>query len=503
MSRCLRLAVAFIGVSFVLVGCAGPDSTVEVDEPASADPVATGAVVDLAADEKTSVAPALPEAPGCYWIAPEQGAARVAAAGGLELSLAAVGPLQGSHPQAVEIFFETGSDSARGEDLAAAQGEQATPLARLDIGPGERADCSTACVTKSRLEGGLPVGAGLLLARFYSKGGELLCEASNAVQVNAPPEIEGLRVDPAEPEAATNVHFEVNVSDPDGDELVLFHAWRHESGREIHERVLEGRETRPGEKWTLEFSAQDPFERAAAELVEFSIKLPEAQTARFCEPGSRLQGLGPPWDDETWCEKQDGAGEWQHHGFHRRWWSAAKDLIKSEEEWRDGQKNGRWTSWYENSKKSYEASWSKGSLNGPAMAWHDNGSRSAEYSFRDGEKHGLEVNWYREGGEQYRMEGFVSGRKEGVETRWHRNGNKQEETHWKDGRRHGNQIIWHPHGAVLEERSYVKGKRHGTWQRWHANGVRAAEGHHEHGRPIGEWLRWNENGDIEDGEALP
>jgi len=491
-----------MGICIALVGCTGPDSPGEVEDAVLIEDTSVH-VVEPTPEEKPQLAPVIPKTPGCYWLAPELGAARVAAVGGLDLSVAVVGPLQGSHPKAVELFYESLSSSSQSEGSVSAQGELAAPLVRLDLGAGVPADCSKACVTSSRLEGGLPVGDGVLLARFYSEGGELICESSNPVRVNAPPRIEGLRVDPAEPEAATNVHFEVNVLDPDGDELVHFHSWRHESGREVHERVLEGRETRPGEKWTLEFTAQDPFERAEPELVEFSIKLPVAQTERFCEPGMRLHGLGPPWDAETWCEKQDESGVWQRHGFHRRWWSAAKDLIKSEEEWRDGQKHGRWTSWYENSKKSYEASWTKGFLNGPARAWHDNGSRSAEYSFRDGEKHGLEVNWYREGGEQYRMDAFVSGRKEGVETRWYRNGNKQTETRWKDGRRDGKQTHWHPHGAVLEERSYVSGKRHGSWQRWHANGVRAAEGHHEHGRPTGEWLRWNENGDVEDGEALP
>jgi len=391
-------------------------------------------------------------------------------------------------------------DADKSEQEAAALPQS---LLRLTLDRAEQVDCTAGCTVEARLDQGLAVGPSQLFARFYSESGALLCESSNAVQVNAPPEVVVLRVDPAQPEAATNVHFEVEVVDPDGDELVSSHAWIREDGHEVHDKVLEGRETRPGESWTLEFSVQDPFERPPAQKVEFSITLPVAQAERFCEPGTRMQGLGPPWDDETWCEQQLEDGTWQRHGFHRRWWSAAKDLIKSEEEWREGRKHGSWTSWYENGKTSYLASWQQGQLNGPAQAWHDNGSRSAEYSFAKGEKHGIEVNWFREGGEQYRMDEFVAGRKNGIETRWYPNGNKQDETHWKEGRRSGKQTSWHPHGAVLEERSYVDGKRHGSWQRWHANGVKAAQGQHENGRPSGEWLRWNENGDVEDGEAVP
>ena len=500
MSHHWNLAGGLFVVSMALVACSsGSESGGGLEQPiaGSPDPVpVTAADVALTARSEPAAPPTLPAVPGCYWLAPEQGAARVAAVGGIDLVLGAVGPIQGSTPHEVEVLHAGSSEEGQSE-----QDSEVPPqsLLRLTIDVGAETACATGCIVEAHLEQGLAVGPSELLARIYSESGALLCESSNAVHVNAPPEVMSLRVDPELPEAATNVHFEVEVFDPDGDELVSSHAWVREDGHEVHDRILEGRETRPGEKWTLKFSVQDPFERPPAKQVEFSIKLPIAQAERFCEPGTRLHGLGPPWDDETWCEKQLEGGTWQRHGFHRRWWSAAKDLIKSEEEWREGRKHGSWTSWYENGKTSYLASWEQGQLNGPAQAWHDNGSRSAEYSFEKGEKHGIEVNWFREGGEQYRMDEFVEGRKNGVETRWYRNGNKQDESHWKEGRRYGKQTSWHPHGAVLEERSYLNG----SWQRWHANGIKAAQGQHENGRPIGEWLRWNENGDVEDGEAVP
>ena len=466
---------------------------------ASAEASATRPVPERAEVKPQPELP-MPTGPGCYWLAPERGAARIAAVGGLPLALAVVGRVRGVLPSKVQVFYTPLIEGGAEQRVVPLGGQ---PLLQLPLVQTAQEDNVEAFLARAQLDDGLDAGAGTLRARFLSQAGELLCEAINEVRINAPPRIVLLRVDPAQPEAATNVQFTVETSDADDDELVTAHAWRHESGRAIHEQVLLGRETRPGERWTLEFSVQDPFEPAVVVKLPFEITLPVTQAARFCEPGTRLHGLGPPWDAETWCEQQAAGGKWRRHGFHRRWWSAARELIKSEEQWRAGRKHGRWMSWYENGNKSYEASWIEGQLSGPARAWHDNASRSAEYSFRDGEKDGLEVNWYREGGEQYRMEAFVMGRKDGLETRWYRNGNKQEETHWKAGRRHGEQSRWHPHGSIFEERNYSQGKRHGPWQRWHANGSHAAAGAHEHGRPSGEWLRWNENGELEDAEAVP
>lgn len=340
-----------------------------------------------------------------------------------------------------------------------------------------------------------------LVARVINEGDDKACETSNTVRVNAPPVVTGLVVDPAEPEAGMDIRFKAEVFDPDSDDIVTFHVWRNESGREVHRPVLAGKETRPGERWTFEFTVQDPFERIGPLKVEFEAKMPEGHAEKFCAPGTTMQGLGPPWDHETWCEKEGPGGKRIRHGFHRRWWSAAKELIKSEEEWRDGRKHGRWTAWHENDKKAYEATWHEGKLTGPARAWHDNGSKSAEYSFENGEKHGVEVNWYSSGEEQYRMDAFEAGRKEGVETRRHRNGNKKQVTHWRDGQRHGVQRGWYLDGAEHEERRYEEGEQQGAWTRWHPNGVKAAAGQYEDGRPVGEWQRWNENGDLEDAGA--
>jgi len=446
----------------------------------------------VTSDSTSDATAVLPTDPGCYWLLPELGVDRVPGAAGFALKVAAVGPLGVGGLARVEIFAH------RGEQPTDGAGER---LAVLPLEGDTAPACSQACVAEGRFAGVLEAGVQTLVARVISEAGERVCESASTVRINAPPQVTGLAVDPAAPAAAMDIRFTAAVSDPDGDDIVVFHTWRHESGREVHEEVLAGRETRPGERWTFEYIVQDPFERTGPLRVEFNTTIPEGQTEKFCPSGTTLRGLGPPWDDETWCEKKGRGGKLVRHGFHRRWWSAAKELIKSEEEWRDGRKEGRWTSWHENGKKAYEASWSSGVLHGPAVAWHDSGSKSAEYTFVDGEKDGLEVNWYSDGHEQHRMDEFKAGRKHGVETRRHRNGNKKQETHWRGGQRHGVQRGWYLDGAEHEERRYEKGEQQGAWTRWHPNGVKAAAGQYEAGRPVGEWQRWNENGDLEDAGA--
>jgi len=487
----------------VLGACAGePETVLPVAEPAGAPTAVAVApasapaepsaeAINIAADENPPAIP-LPTDPGCYWMSPELGVERVPGPSGFDIKIAVVGPSTGAVLTRVEVFAH------RGEQVGPGEGEKLAVLPLL----GETAPaCREACVAAGRFSGSLEPGIQTLVARVINESNDKPCETNNTVRVNAAPVVTGLLVDPAEPEAAMDIRFAVQVSDPDEDDIVTFHVWRHESGREVHKPVLVGKETRPGERWTFEFTVQDPFERIGPLKVEFETKIPEGYAEKFCSPGTTMRGLGPPWDHETWCEKEGPGGTMVRDGFHRRWWSAAKELIKSEEEWREGRKHGRWTSWYENDRKSYQATWQEGRLTGPAFAWHDNGSKSAEYSFKDGEKHGVEINWYASGEEQYRMDAFEVGRKHGVETRWHRNGTKKEETHWRDGQRHGVQLRWYLDGSKHEERSYVAGKRQGPWTRWYPTGVKAAEGRYEDGRPSGQWQRWNENGDLEDADA--
>ena len=67
---------------------------------------------------------------------------------------------------------------------------------------------------------------------------------------------------------------------------------------------------------------------------------------------------------------------------------------------------------------------------------HMGGEKEFEGSYREGEKEGLYTKWYENG--QKELEGnYKDGKKEGIETEWYENGQKKSEGTYKNGKDDG------------------------------------------------------------------
>ena len=109
----------------------------------------------------------------------------------------------------------------------------------------------------------------------------------------------------------------------------------------------------------------------------------------------------------------------------------------SEDNYKDGKGDGKWTTWYENGQKWYEgyiktindttAVW-----NGLKTQWYVNGQKEKEMTFKDEKEDGLRIEYYENG--QKRLEGyFKDGKQDRFWTFWYENGKKWKEGTFKDG----------------------------------------------------------------------
>lgn len=94
------------------------------------------------------------------------------------------------------------------------------------------------------------------------------------------------------------------------------------------------------------------------------------------------------------------------------------------------------------------------------------GYRTPDNDFVD---HGRYTRWYDNGVREYDAT-YVRGQLDGVERQWHRNGRLRCEQEFVAGVRHGLRRVWDPEGRLRIEEHYAHGKPDGTWTIWAADG---------------------------------
>ena len=62
-----------------------------------------------------------------------------------------------------------------------------------------------------------------------------------------------------------------------------------------------------------------------------------------------------------------------------------------EKNYKDGEKDGKWTTWYENGQKWYEGTYKDGKMDGLWTGWYENGLKESERTFKDDEQISIEL----------------------------------------------------------------------------------------------------------------
>ena len=57
----------------------------------------------------------------------------------------------------------------------------------------------------------------------------------------------------------------------------------------------------------------------------------------------------------------------------------------TEQSYKDGKKDGKWTKWYKDGEKKYEKNYKDGKKDGKWTEWDENGQIKSEATYKDGE----------------------------------------------------------------------------------------------------------------------
>ena len=71
--------------------------------------------------------------------------------------------------------------------------------------------------------------------------------------------------------------------------------------------------------------------------------------------------------------------------------------MASEENYKDGKREGLRTDWFENGQKKEESNWKDGIQDGLTTLWYDDGKKKEESHLKDGKLDGLSTFWYETG----------------------------------------------------------------------------------------------------------
>lgn len=105
---------------------------------------------------------------------------------------------------------------------------------------------------------------------------------------------------------------------------------------------------------------------------------------------------------------------------------------------------GRAEWFYENGQKFSEQNYKDGKRDGLYTSWHENGQKMEERTYKDGKADGLKTFW-RMNGQKEQERNFKDGKDDGLWTEWYENGQKKSERNWKDNKMMSAEV-WKPYG---------------------------------------------------------
>jgi len=148
----------------------------------------------------------------------------------------------------------------------------------------------------------------------------------------------------------------------------------------------------------------------------------------------------------------------------------------SEENYKDGKKDGVWTQWFENGQKESEENFKNGKEEGLNTSWYENGQKMYEVNYKDGKQNGVCL-WSHENGQKRFERTFKDDKLDGIYIVWNENGQKRFQRILKDGKKEGHWIEWYENGQKKSEGNYKEDKREGLWTQWYENGEKIDEVH--------------------------
>lgn len=164
--------------------------------------------------------------------------------------------------------------------------------------------------------------------------------------------------------------------------------------------------------------------------------------------------------------------------------------ISKKYNYKNGYKEGKYISYYQDGTKEYECNYKKGKLHGISSSWNDKGEITRESEYFNGNMDGFTKNYsdgkltsmyeskngkvvgthkYFEKGKLYAEGNLNFNKKNGVWKIYYENEGYEEITYLNDVE-HGKCINFYENGKLMSEGQFDKGKRTGKWKGYHENG---------------------------------
>ena len=178
-----------------------------------------------------------------------------------------------------------------------------------------------------------------------------------------------------------------------------------------------------------------------------------------------IVGCSKPISEETLIDK-DGL---KYHPETKELYSGEVFQIRMgggkefEGSYKDGKKDGLWTTWFENGQKEFEKNYKDGKEDGLSTYWDKNNGKVYKGNFLNFEDDSIDVSSLNGSYFSYQRNRFVhsnlkGGKKNGLFTSWYENGQKEMEGTYKDGKKDGLWTDWFENGKKYMEINYKDGK---------------------------------------------
>lgn len=116
--------------------------------------------------------------------------------------------------------------------------------------------------------------------------------------------------------------------------------------------------------------------------------------------------------------------------------------------------------YYENGNKKSEHEYKNGKKHGKFVEWYESGEKEAEGHYFEDKDHGTIRHWYKDG--KTKGSGTFD-RGTGTWTEYYPDGKKKTVGTYKDGKVHGKVVGWNENGTISYELEFKDDMRHGLW----------------------------------------
>ena len=197
----------------------------------------------------------------CSWELPAGDLDRVASAAGFTVRMNVTGVFEASELPVVQFFSdieEAGSTYEGGMIFESGIGIDGV-------------DCATGCPAGGRIDVPLTPGVHLISARAFTPRGTVACEVGKELDLNHPPTLSEVILEPASPAVQDDVTYTWVGSDTEGDEISVSNVWQGPDGQELVGDTLTSIQTSTGEQWTLSVYPRDSFDDGPAFTTDLLI----------------------------------------------------------------------------------------------------------------------------------------------------------------------------------------------------------------------------------------